>query len=81
MCPAPHDPCCRACPLRRGFELGELTGCNRSLYYQPVMIRNMRGTAESGSTEEVLSNPRDPYTETLLKSVPSSEPEWLAASR
>ena len=35
---------------------------------------------ESGSTEEVLSNPRDPYTATLLKSVPSSEPEWLAAS-
>jgi peptide/nickel transport system ATP-binding protein len=36
---------------------------------------------ESGSTEEVLSNPRDPYTETLLKSVPSSEPEWLAAPK
>jgi peptide/nickel transport system ATP-binding protein len=35
---------------------------------------------ESGLTEEVLSNPRDPYTATLLKSVPRPEPEWLAAS-
>jgi oligopeptide/dipeptide ABC transporter ATP-binding protein len=36
---------------------------------------------ESGPTEEVLSNPRDPYTATLLKSVPRPEPEWLAASK
>jgi peptide/nickel transport system ATP-binding protein len=35
---------------------------------------------ESGPTEEVLSNPRDPYTAALLKSVPRPEPEWLAAS-
>jgi peptide/nickel transport system ATP-binding protein len=35
---------------------------------------------ESGPTEEVLSSPRDPYTATLLKSVPRPEPEWLAAS-
>jgi peptide/nickel transport system ATP-binding protein len=36
---------------------------------------------ESGPTEEVLSNPRDPYTATLLKSVPRPEPGWLAASQ
>jgi peptide/nickel transport system ATP-binding protein len=36
---------------------------------------------ESGLTEEVLSAPRDPYTATLLKSVPRPEPEWLAAAR
>ncbi len=36
---------------------------------------------ESGPTDEVLSSPRDPYTVTLLKSVPRPEPEWLAASR
>jgi peptide/nickel transport system ATP-binding protein len=36
---------------------------------------------ESGPTEEVLSHPRDPYTATLLKSVPRPEPEWLAASK
>lgn len=36
---------------------------------------------ESGPTEEVLSQPRDPYTATLLKSVPRPEPEWLAASK
>jgi peptide/nickel transport system ATP-binding protein len=35
---------------------------------------------ESGPTEEVLSNPRDPYTAALLRSVPRPEPEWLAAS-
>jgi peptide/nickel transport system ATP-binding protein len=35
---------------------------------------------ESGPTEQVLSSPRDPYTATLLKSVPRPEPEWLAAS-
>ncbi|HUZ55155.1 MAG TPA: ABC transporter ATP-binding protein [Streptosporangiaceae bacterium] len=35
---------------------------------------------ESGPTEDVLSNPRDPYTATLLKSVPRPEPEWLAAT-
>jgi peptide/nickel transport system ATP-binding protein len=36
---------------------------------------------ESGPTEDVLSSPRDPYTATLLKSVPRPEPEWLATSR
>jgi peptide/nickel transport system ATP-binding protein len=36
---------------------------------------------ESGPTEEVLSDPRDPYTATLLKSVPRPEPEWLATSK
>jgi len=36
---------------------------------------------ESGLTEEVLSRPRDPYTVTLLKSVPRPEPEWLAISK
>ena len=36
---------------------------------------------ESGPTEDVLSNPRDPYTATLLKSVPRPEPEWLAATK
>ena len=36
---------------------------------------------ESGPTEEVLSRPRDPYTATLLKSVPRPEPEWLTASK
>jgi peptide/nickel transport system ATP-binding protein len=36
---------------------------------------------ESGPTEEVLSNPRDPYTATLLKSVPRPEPGWLATSK
>jgi peptide/nickel transport system ATP-binding protein len=36
---------------------------------------------ESGLTEEVLSNPRDPYTASLLQSVPRPEPEWLAASQ
>jgi peptide/nickel transport system ATP-binding protein len=33
---------------------------------------------EAGPTEEVLSNPRDPYTATLLNSVPRPEPDWLA---
>jgi peptide/nickel transport system ATP-binding protein len=36
---------------------------------------------ESGPTEEVLSRPRDPYTATLLKSVPRPEPEWLATPK
>ncbi len=36
---------------------------------------------ESGATEEVLSNPRDLYPATLLKSVPRPEPEWLAAPK
>ncbi len=36
---------------------------------------------ESGSTEDVLNNPSDPYTVTLLKSVPRSEKEWLAAAQ
>ncbi|HEX6931804.1 MAG TPA: ABC transporter ATP-binding protein [Streptosporangiaceae bacterium] len=36
---------------------------------------------ESGPTEEVLSRPRDPYTATLLESVPRPEPEWLATSK
>jgi peptide/nickel transport system ATP-binding protein len=36
---------------------------------------------ESGPTEDVLTSPRDPYTVSLLRSVPSPEPEWLAASR
>jgi len=36
---------------------------------------------ESGPTEEVLSRPRDPYTATLLKSVPRPEPDWLATSQ
>ena len=36
---------------------------------------------ESGPTEEVLSHPRDPYTATLLKSIPRPEPEWLATSK
>jgi peptide/nickel transport system ATP-binding protein len=36
---------------------------------------------ESGPTEEVLSRPRDPYTVTLLKSVPRPEPEWLATPK
>ena len=36
---------------------------------------------ESGPTEEVLSSPRDPYTATLLKSVPRPEPEWLATTK
>ncbi len=36
---------------------------------------------ESGPTEDVLSNPRDPYTANLLKSVPRPEPEWLAATK
>jgi oligopeptide/dipeptide ABC transporter ATP-binding protein len=35
---------------------------------------------EAGPTEEVLSNPRDPYTVALLKSVPRPEPDWLATS-
>jgi peptide/nickel transport system ATP-binding protein len=35
---------------------------------------------EAGPTEEVLSNPRDPYTATLLNSVPRPEPDWLATS-
>ena len=36
---------------------------------------------EFGPTEDVLSRPRDPYTATLLKSVPRPEPEWLATSK
>jgi peptide/nickel transport system ATP-binding protein len=36
---------------------------------------------ESGPTEDVLSNPRDPYTATLLKSVPRPEAGWLATSQ
>jgi peptide/nickel transport system ATP-binding protein len=36
---------------------------------------------ESGPTEEVLGSPSDPYTATLLKSVPRPEPEWLAATK
>jgi peptide/nickel transport system ATP-binding protein len=35
---------------------------------------------ESGPTEEVLTNPRDPYTAALLKSVPQAGPEWLETS-
>src|SRR6185437_11151691 len=35
---------------------------------------------EAGPTEEVLSNPRDPYTVTLLNSVPRPEPDWLTTS-
>jgi peptide/nickel transport system ATP-binding protein len=46
-----------------------------------IYVMHRGRIVESGSTEEVLSNPRDPYTENLLKSVPSSEPEWLAASK
>ena len=33
---------------------------------------------ESGPTEQVLSNPRDPYTVKLLESVPRPETDWLA---
>ncbi len=36
---------------------------------------------EAGPTEEVLSNPRDPYTAALLNSIPRPEPEWLATSK
>ena len=36
---------------------------------------------ESGPTDEVLSNPSDPYTAELLKSVPRPEPEWLATAQ
>jgi peptide/nickel transport system ATP-binding protein len=46
-----------------------------------IYVMHSGRIVESGSTEDVLSNPRDPYTKTLLKSVPSSEPEWLAASK
>jgi peptide/nickel transport system ATP-binding protein len=35
---------------------------------------------EAGPTEEVLSNPRDPYTVALLNSVPRPEPDWLTTS-
>jgi peptide/nickel transport system ATP-binding protein len=46
-----------------------------------IYVMHSGRIVESGSTEDVLSNPRDPYTKTLLKSVPSSEPEWLGASK
>jgi peptide/nickel transport system ATP-binding protein len=36
---------------------------------------------ESGSTEQVLTSPRDPYTVRLLQSVPSSDPGWLTEPR
>jgi peptide/nickel transport system ATP-binding protein len=34
---------------------------------------------ESGPTEEVLTQPQDPYTVKLLASVPRSEADWLAS--
>jgi peptide/nickel transport system ATP-binding protein len=46
-----------------------------------LYVMHQGKVVESGPTEEVLSNPRDPYTATLLKSVPRPEPEWLASSR
>jgi peptide/nickel transport system ATP-binding protein len=45
-----------------------------------IYVMHRGRVVESGPTEEVLTNPRDPYTATLLKSVPRPEPEWLAAS-
>lgn len=46
-----------------------------------LYVMNGGKVVESGPTEDVLGNPRDPYTATLLKSVPRPEPEWLAASK
>jgi ABC-type dipeptide/oligopeptide/nickel transport system ATPase component len=34
---------------------------------------------ESGPVEDVLTQPKDPYTIRLLDSVPRSESEWLTA--
>ena len=34
---------------------------------------------ESGSTEHVLTMPKDPYTIRLLQSVPTSDTGWLSA--
>jgi peptide/nickel transport system ATP-binding protein len=46
-----------------------------------IYVMHRGKVVESGPTEEVLSNPRDPYTATLLQSVPRPEPEWLATSQ
>ncbi len=46
-----------------------------------IYVMHRGKVVESGPTEEVLSNPRDPYTAALLQSVPRPEPEWLATSQ
>jgi peptide/nickel transport system ATP-binding protein len=43
------------------------------------VIRHGR-IVESGPTENVLDNPRDPYTIKLLDSVPRTDPDWLTAT-
>jgi peptide/nickel transport system ATP-binding protein len=44
--------------------------------YVYVMHRGL--VVESGPTEQVLDDPRDPYTVKLIESVPHAGPGWLA---
>ncbi len=45
-----------------------------------IYVMHNGRVVEAGPTDEVLSNPRDPYTATLLNSVPRPEPDWLTTS-
>jgi peptide/nickel transport system ATP-binding protein len=45
-----------------------------------IYVMHRGKVVEAGPTEEVLSNPRDPYTVALLNSVPRPEPDWLTTS-
>ncbi|HET9895886.1 MAG TPA: ABC transporter ATP-binding protein [Streptosporangiaceae bacterium] len=45
-----------------------------------IYVMHRGRVVEAGPTEDVLSNPRDPYTITLLNSVPRPEPDWLTTS-
>jgi peptide/nickel transport system ATP-binding protein len=47
--------------------------------YVYVMHRGL--VVESGPTEQVLDDPRDPYTMKLIESVPRSGPEWLGPGK
>lgn len=47
--------------------------CNR------VIVMNMGQIVEEGTTEEVLRNPSDSYTQKLISAIPHFEPEKIAA--
>jgi peptide/nickel transport system ATP-binding protein len=42
-----------------------------------VLVMKDGGMVRSGRRDEVLSPPYDPYTESLLSSVPDMDPDWL----
>jgi len=58
------------------FITHDLSIVRQNTDYLYVMHRGQ--VVESGPTEQVLSNPSDPYTIKLLDSVPRAETDWLA---